>query len=63
MDNCNLKPGDKVRCIAMHDDPRPVQSGMTGKVQAIDDIGTIHIVWEDGRLLGLVPGVDEFEKV
>lgn len=63
MNRNTIKPGDKVRCIAMHDDPRPVKSGMIGKVQEIDDIGTIHVVWEDGRLLGLVPGIDEFEVV
>ena len=58
-----VKAGDKVRCIRMTDDPRPVPTGFIGTVKNIDDIGTIHVVWQDGRLLGLVPGVDQFEII
>jgi len=47
----------------MHDDPRPIEVGTRGKVVYIDDFGTIHMAWENGRTLGLIPGKDEFRKV
>lgn len=55
--------GTKIKCIHMVKDPRPIPDGATGIVQFIDDIGTIHIRWENGRLFGIVPGVDKFSKV
>ena len=58
-----VKAGDKVRCTRMMDDPRPVPPGFIGTVKNIDDIGTIHVVWQDGRFLGLVPGIDQFEII
>ena len=27
----------------------------------VDDIGQIHVIWESGGRLALVPGVDEYE--
>jgi len=59
----NIQVGDIVRCIKMVDDPRPIEPGLTGRVESIDDMGTIHVIWENGRLLGLIPGVDIYEKV
>ena len=34
---------------------------VSGTVQFIDDIGTIHVAWDTGCSLGLVPGVDEWK--
>lgn len=42
------------------DDPRPVAPGTKGTVKHVDDIGTIHCVFDNGRSLGLVPGADSF---
>ena len=47
----------------MLEDPRPIASGTKGKVIAVDDIGTIHCVFGNGRQLGLIPGVDTFHTV
>lgn len=52
--------GSAVKLIEMGTDPRPVEPGTIGTVVAVDDIGTIHVNWENGRCLGLIPGEDRF---
>lgn len=37
--------------------------GLRGTVSCVDDAGQIHMHWENGRSLALVPGVDTFHKV
>jgi hypothetical protein len=54
--------GERVRCIQMVDD-NPVPSGTEGTVQHIDDIGQIHVKWDNGSTLALIPETDEFEMV
>ncbi len=44
----------------MPDDPNPVAPGTTGTVKYVDDMGTLHCVFDNGRGLGVVIGVDEF---
>ena len=55
--------GTTVKVISMPDDPRPIKRGTTGVVVAVDDIGTLHCNFDNGRHLGLVPGVDKFLKI
>ena len=47
----------------MGNDPRSIEDGMRGTVQAVDDIGTVHCAFDNGRGLGLVPGEDSFRKL
>ena len=59
----NSYPVGTVIVLDRMDDPyAPVESGTRGKVDFIDDAGQIHMKWENGRSLALVPGVDEFHK-
>lgn len=44
-------------------DPYPVESGTEGTVDHVDDLGTIHCRFDNGRYCGLIPGVDDFEIV
>lgn len=55
--------GTRICCDYMSDDPNPIPSGTAGKVQYVDDIGTLHCAFDNGRQLGLVPGVDSFHVV
>jgi gamma-glutamylcyclotransferase (GGCT)/AIG2-like uncharacterized protein YtfP len=52
--------GMRVKLIYMEDPQAPVP-GTEGTVQFIDDMGTIHVAWDTGCSLGLVPGVDEWK--
>lgn len=54
--------GTKVKVTNMKDPVRPVPPGTIGEVVGVDDAGTIHVSWENGQGLGLVYGVDTFEK-
>lgn len=54
--------GTKVKVTMMKDRVSPVPPGTIGEVIVVDDIGTIHVAWENGQELGLVYGVDRFEK-
>lgn len=47
----------------MKDDPRPIEVGTKGTVEKVDGIGTIHILWDNGRQLGLVENVDEYKII
>lgn len=54
--------GTRVRLISM-DDVQAPPAGTEGTVQYVDDAGTIHVQWDTGGGLGLVPGADEWEIV
>lgn len=57
-------PGDQVRLLeTMSKEPMPVMAGSLGKVIGVDDIGSIHVSWDCGSSLALIPGLDHFEKV
>lgn len=43
------------------DDMQAVPEGTTGTVELVDDGGTIHMKWDNGRGLGLIEGVDSFQ--
>lgn len=49
----NWKPGSRIRLLKMYD-PHPVEPGTTGTIQYVDDQGTIHVNWDNGRTLGVV---------
>ncbi len=56
-------PGTRVLLLHMGDDPRSVEDNMRGTVQFVDDIGTVHCAFDNGRSLGLCPGEDSFRKL
>jgi hypothetical protein len=49
----------------MPDDPDPIPVGATGTVESVTEgpLGQVHVKWDSGRTLSLVPGVDRFEVI
>ncbi len=56
-------PGTRILLFHMGDDPRPVEDNMRGTVEFVDDMGTLHCGFDNGRSLGIVPGEDRFRKL
>ena len=55
--------GAVVRLIHMDDYIHPVPDGTIGVVNHVDDAGQIHMHWETGSGLALVPDIDKFERI
>ena len=55
--------GTRIEVIEMSDDPRPIEPGTKGTVDVVDDMGTVHCTFDNGRRLGLIPNVDVFQKI
>jgi hypothetical protein len=45
----------------MEDDYTKLKPGDEGTIQYIDDMNTIHVKWDNGEHLGLLPDVDEYQ--
>ena len=64
------REGDRVRLIAMHDDPDPIPPGQLGTVVSVSRPGAgtdtwhqIDVAWDNGRTLMIVSPPDRFELV
>lgn len=57
------KPGMRIELDFMDDDPRPIPPGTRGTVRTVDDMGTVHCDFDNGRRLGLIPGEDSFHII
>lgn len=55
--------GTLVECIEMKNEVLPIPPGTRGEVDFVDDIGTIHVRWENGRYLGLIEEIDRFKII
>lgn len=52
----------RIVCLEMND-PHGVPAGTKGTVEHVDDMGTIHCIWDNGQTLGLLPNVDHYRKI
>ncbi len=57
-----IAKGTKIRLINMRDEPQ-MPFGLLGTVEFVDDANQIHVKWENGSSLALVPEVDQFEII
>ena len=55
--------GTRVALVSLEDPYARIPEGTKGTVDAVDDIGTIHVRWDNGSGLGIVPGVDTVRKI
>ena len=53
----------KLQLISMRNETYPVLPGTVGEVTHIDDAGSIHMRWENGSSLALIPEIDSFQTV
>lgn len=53
--------GKRIKMIKMNNEPYPVEPGTMGTVKFIDDSGQIHVNWDNGRTLAIIPRIDEYQ--
>jgi len=58
----NFPPDTRIELVHM-DDNWAVPSGTRGTVDYVDDAGQIHMKWDNGRTLAIVPQMDKFRKL
>ena len=58
----NYPPGTRIVLEHM-DDKFAVPDGTRGTVDHVDDAGQIHMRWDNGRTLAIIPQVDNFRKL
>lgn len=69
VDSCSSLPDDRdadirgrrIRVVACTDPHTTLPAGLCGTVVFVDGLGTVHVRWDDGRTLGLVPDLDQYE--
>ena len=54
--------GKRVRLLRMND-TRPIRPGTRGTVVIVDDIGQIHVAWDNGFMRAIIQDEDEFEII
>jgi DNA repair protein RadC len=54
--------GKRVRLIEMQD-PYAVPKGTMGTIKFVDGIGQIHVNWDNGSSLALIPNVDKYKII
>ena len=52
--------GRRVRLDHTSDPHTDLRPGATGTVRLVDSLGTVHVKWDGGSSLGLVPGEDRW---
>ena len=55
--------GTKLQLISMRNEKYPILPGTVGEVTHIDDIGNIHVSWQNDSSLAIIPEVDSFRVV
>lgn len=56
----DIQKGDRVRLVSTSDPYTRLVTGDLGTVRRIDAAGTVHVDWDSGSHLGLIPGEDSW---
>ena len=59
----NQLSGKRIELISTSDPYTELKPGDRGNVDFVDDMGTIHVTWDSGSTLGMVPGEDQYRFV
>jgi hypothetical protein len=54
--------GKRIKLIEMIDEPYPIESGTLGTIYHIGG-GILNVKWDNGRTLGVVIDLDNFEII
>lgn len=46
--------GRRIKLVRCNDVHTHLQPGTLGTVESVDDVGTVHVKWDNGVVLGLV---------
>lgn len=55
--------GTRIELYNTSDPFTRLMPGDRGTVMFIDSIGTVHVKWDNGSTLGMIPGEDSFRRV
>lgn len=55
--------GQRVQFISTSDQFTKIPVGTKGTVQMVDGLGTVHVQWDNGSSLGMIPGEDRFAYI
>lgn len=55
--------GKRVELVHTNDPYTSLKAGDQGTIVYVDDIGTLHVMWDEGSTLGLIPGVDSYKML
>ena len=58
-----FKKGDRIQLVSTTDSFTNLKPGDKGTVRLIDDLKTVHINWDNGSSLGMVPNEDVIIKI
>lgn len=58
----SFPPGSRIELVQMDDSQAP-PVGTLGTVEGVDDIGTIHVNWDNGSGLGVAFGEDVCKRI
>ena len=53
--------GKRIELVLTTDKFTTLKPRDRGTVDFVDDLGTIHVTWDNGSNLGLVPGEDQYK--
>lgn len=58
-----MQKGDRVELVSTTDPHTRLCPGDRGMVTRVDSLGTVHVRWDSGSTLGMIPGEDEIRTV
>lgn len=59
----NQIKGKRIELISISDPYTNLKKGDRGTIDFVDDMGTLHVTWDNGSTLGLVPGEDHYRII